>query len=299
MPCAGQIGSQLTTPSVYAHSRSRLIRRAPASWVMPSIRPSTKAGTPDSIDFGAGPRRSVGQNSRMRSKLPPMPPLVTITAPARASNSPDRRRGSWQHREWMHRQQAPRRVAPTTAPDSVMSSSTRWRKRSSARPEATASRTLATNGAMTPGPVPQVMWNRGTELPCPVARLPPRSAQPTTGKNDSPRSLEPRALLARGELQVGLGPLARPQVFLAVEGRSAEPVLPRELERVLDAHATLLGGVDEEQAAERPERLAAEIGFGLLLEDRDALARVDEFAGGDEAGYPGADHDRVGLDGVR
>ena len=40
----------------------------------------------------------------------------------------------------------------------------------------------------TPGPVPQVTWKRGTELPCPRARPSPRSAQPTTGKNRTPRS---------------------------------------------------------------------------------------------------------------
>src|SRR5690606_6075095 len=37
-----------------------------------------------------------------------------------------------------------------------------------------------------PGPVPQVMWKRGTELPCPSARPSPRSAQPTTGKSFTP-----------------------------------------------------------------------------------------------------------------
>jgi hypothetical protein len=36
-------------------------------------------------------------------------------------------------------------------------------------PSDAASRTVAMNGSSTPGPVPQVMWNRGTELPGPVA----------------------------------------------------------------------------------------------------------------------------------
>ena len=35
--------------------------------------------------------------------------------------------------------------------------------------------------------MPHVMWKRGTELPCPSARPSPRSAQPTTGKNEIPR----------------------------------------------------------------------------------------------------------------
>lgn len=46
---------------------------------------------------------------------------------------------------------------------------TRWRKRSSTSPRATPARTRRSNGATSPGPVPQVMWKRGTELPCPVA----------------------------------------------------------------------------------------------------------------------------------
>ena len=44
------------------------------------------------------------------------------------------------------------------------------------------------NGATIPGPVPHVMWNRGTELPGPVAVYPPRSAHPTTGKKLTPFS---------------------------------------------------------------------------------------------------------------
>ncbi len=42
------------------------------------------------------------------------------------------------------------------------------------------------SGATTPGPVPQVMWKRGTELPCPPAVPSPRSAQPTTGNHRIP-----------------------------------------------------------------------------------------------------------------
>jgi hypothetical protein len=58
---------------------------------------------------------------------------------------------------------APR--TPTTAPPSTTSSSTRWRKRSSTSPRSTAARTRRSKGASSPGPVPQVMWKRGTELP--------------------------------------------------------------------------------------------------------------------------------------
>jgi hypothetical protein len=77
-------------------------------------------------------------------------------------------------------------VTPSTAPAVVVRPSTRCRNRSSTRPSATACRTRLTNGSSSAGPVPQTMWNRGTEFPCPSARWPPRSAQPTTGKKRTP-----------------------------------------------------------------------------------------------------------------
>ena len=77
-------------------------------------------------------------------------------------------------------------VTPSTTPPVTVSSSTRCRKRNSTRPFAAASRTRRSNGATRPGPVPQVMWKRGTELPWPDAEPSPRSAHPTTGKNRMP-----------------------------------------------------------------------------------------------------------------
>src|SRR5690606_4812470 len=86
-----------------------------------------------------------------------------------------------------------------------------------------------------------------------------------------------------------------PEVLVAVEARGAGPVLPGELERVLDAHAPLLGRVHEEEPAEGPPGLPAEARLRLLLEDRDALARVDELCGGDEPREPRPDDDRVAF----
>ena len=61
--------------------------RPPARSVTPSISPSMESGTPDSISAGAssGPP---GQFRRTSSWLPPMPPEVTITAPAPSAKSP-------------------------------------------------------------------------------------------------------------------------------------------------------------------------------------------------------------------
>ena len=60
-------------------------------------------------------------------------------------------------------------AAPVTAPSAERSVVTLWRARIVTRPCASPSSTAAWNGATMPGPVPHVMWNRGTELPGPVA----------------------------------------------------------------------------------------------------------------------------------
>ena len=57
------------------------------------------------------------------------------------------------------------------------------------RPAEMCSRTVRSNGATTPVPVPHGMWKRGTEFPCPPLVPSPRSAHPTTGKNEMPRCL--------------------------------------------------------------------------------------------------------------
>ena len=89
----------------------------------------------------------------------------------------------------------------------------------STRPRAACSRTRRSNGSSTPGPVPQVKWKRGTELPWPCARPPPRSAQPTTGNQRMPMRVQPWPHLAGGEVDKGFGDLARPEILAA--GRTA------------------------------------------------------------------------------
>ena len=148
--------------------RSPLISFAPASVAIASMRPSTCAGTPESIRSGAPPSRS-GHILRTSSWLPPIPPVVAITACAVSENSPaDSRPDASPRLTPLGASTVP--DTPVTAPPSVVSASTRWRKRSSILPRAAASRTRRSNGATTPGPVPHVMWKRGTELPWPSAR---------------------------------------------------------------------------------------------------------------------------------
>ncbi len=98
-----------------------------------------------------------------------MPPEVTITAGACSSKSPAWTRELRVPRAaWLGSRTAPR--TPSTVPRVTVSPSTRCRNRSPTRPESAASRTCRSNGATTAGPVPQVTWKRGTELPCPSAR---------------------------------------------------------------------------------------------------------------------------------
>ena len=108
-----------------------------------------------------------------------------------------------------------------------------------------------------------------------------------------PRSRSHGALFAGGEGDIGLRPSARPEILVAVEAGRAHPVLQRQRMGVADAQPPLLGRIDQKNAAERPERLAAERLLGLLIEHDDLLAGVDQFGRGDQPGEAGADDDRV------
>ena len=105
--------------------------------------------------------------------------------------------------------------------------------------------------------------------------------------------VEPGPLLPGGEVDVGPRPQPGPVVLGAVEAGGARPVLPGEVDRVLDPQPALLGRVDEEQAAERPERLTAEVGPRLLLDDDDAPPGRGQLGGGHQPGEPRADDDGI------
>ena len=55
------------------------------------------------------------------------------------------------------------------------------------------------------------------------------------------------------------------------------------------------GEFDQEQSAERPESLAAEALFALLVDHDDALAGVSDFGRGNEPGEASADHNYVRI----
>ena len=133
---------------------------------------------PGGVPKSLGARRQIASCADAAGDDPPRQ--------ARTSNSPTTSRFSRRAGASSGASIPPR--TPTTAPSSTTSSSTRCRNLRVTKPAASPARTFAAKGATTPGPVPHVMWNRGTELPCPTAMPWPRSAQPTTGKNRRPFS---------------------------------------------------------------------------------------------------------------
>jgi hypothetical protein len=71
------------------------------------------------------------------------------------------------------------------------------------------------------------------------------------------------------------------------------PVVRRQREAVADAHATLFGCVDHEEAAKRPECLPAEGVFAFLVDDQRFLAAIAEFGGRGEAGQPSTHNNNI------
>ena len=182
---------------------------------------------------------------------------------------------------------------PSTAPPVFVSAVTRWRKRNETSPRLlrlahAAHERLDHARAGAPGDMKarHRIAVAGRQI---SAALGPADDR----KNLQALLAQPGALLAGREIHIGLGPAARPVILLAVEAGRAEPVLQRKIARVADAHAALLGRVDEEQSAERPERLAAERSLRLLIENDDAPARVGELGGRDKTREACADHDGV------
>ena len=106
-------------------------------------------------------------------------------------------------------------------------------------------------------------------------------------------AVQPWPHLAGGEVDKSFGDPARPEILRPVELRRPHPVLQRKLAAVADAHAPLLGAIDEEQAAKRPEGLAAERVLALLLQDDHAFAGIGELGCRDQSGKASADDDRV------
>ncbi|MGY3463971.1 hypothetical protein ACVW0I_000842 [Bradyrhizobium sp. LM6.11] len=115
------------------------------------------------------------------------------------------------------------------------------------------------------------------------------------GEDAMAHRTQPVALLAGRECHISLGPLARPEILVAVEAGGAKPVLHRKLVGILDAEPALLRRIDQKQSAERPERLAAERLLALLVDHDHTLARIGDLGCGHEARQSCADDDDVCL----
>src|SRR3954471_6927509 len=115
------------------------------------------------------------------------------------------------------------------------------------------------------------------------------------GEGLQPALAQPAALLACGEVDVGVCPLPRPVVLGAIEARSAEPVLKRQLMAVMDAESPLFRAVDVEQPAERPERLTADVVGVLLVHDQHAPPAFSQLTGGYQARETGTHHDHISV----
>ena len=110
-----------------------------------------------------------------------------------------------------------------------------------------------------------------------------------------PERPQPIPFLDGGELDVRPREPPRLLVLGSIKLRAAQPVRPGELERVVDASPALLGRVDEEQPAQRPEGLPAERGLRLLVEQQHAFAGGDQLRRGDQASQATAHNDCFGL----
>ena len=232
----------------------------------------------DAGDHVASAARRAARAScaRTRSWLPPMPPDVTITACARSSNSPTtasrlrlaaRATPSASSTVAAHAGRR-RRRRPT-------SSSTRWRKRRSTSPRAAASRTRRTNGSTTPGPGAPGDVEARDRVAVPVGAVAAALGPADDREEPQPLRVQPGALLAGGELDVGLGPAARPRRPRAGRTRRVpEPVLPGELERVLDAASAAAPGESTRNSPPNDQNACPPSdGLGLLVEQEHRAGR--------------------------
>ena len=209
--------------------------RAPASWVTPSISPSTWAGTPDSMRAGGSPSRA-GHMRRTRSWLAPMPPEVTMTACARSENSPTT----------VRELATPRAAAlgsstspstPSTTPDVTDQGGDPMAEPQVDPAPRDGLPHAADEGLQDPGPgAPRDVETRH-RVAVAAGERPATLGPLHEGEQPHPLGAQPGPLLAGREVDVRLGPLARPVVLVAVEAGRAQPVLPGQLVGVVDAAA--------------------------------------------------------------
>ena len=189
-------------------------------------------------------------------------------------------------------------TAPRTPVDGASGrrrgSSTRCRKRSVTRPRALRLPHAAHERLeRRRGRSPSVRWKRGTELPCPSA-----SPAAALGPADDREEADAPSRAAR---RASRRPRSRrtPPPSGAASGprRGRSPRVPSQSCQASSCESRIpirrcSGAVDEEEAAERPERLAAERLLGLLVDEDHPPAGVRELGRRDEPGEARPDDDR-------
>ena len=132
--------------------------------------------------------------------------------------------------------------------------------------------------------MPQVTWNRGTELPWPSRQVAAALGPADHGKEPHAHARAARLASRRRRRRRRPRPTAaanRPR-----RGRTPRcPASPaaRDRSESLTRIRRCSGRVDEEQSAERPERLAAEARLGLLVEQDHPAAGVGQLRRRDQA----------------
>ena len=246
---------------------------------------------------GGVPSRA-GHDFRTRSWLPPMPPLATITAWAVSSKSPTSSRLVGRPRS------AP--SGASTFPRTPVTSRRRLDQLVDPVPEGEAQpagRCVLADPSLerlddartgAPGEV-EAGHRVAVAVRAPVATLGPADDR----EDPEAHPAQPGSLLAGREGDVRLGPALRPEVLRAVELGAAHPVGEGQVDAVLDAHPSLLGGVDEEETAQAPERLAAEGLLALLVDQDHPPSGVGDLCCSREPGQAVAHDDDIGVHGRR
>src|SRR6266567_652855 len=115
------------------------------------------------------------------------------------------------------------------------------------------------------------------------------------GEDANALLMQPGIFLARGEIDIGFRPATRPQIFFPVKSSAAQPILPGQFMRIMNAQSPLLRRVDQEQPPKGPERLPTKRCLWLLIQHYYASSRVNQLRGSHQARQASANNDRISI----
>lgn len=144
------------------------------------------------------------------------------------------------------------------------------------------------------GPVPHVMWNRGTEAAVAQRAYPPRSAHLTRGKVWAGPVPAANCSFSSAAKSTQACAHSGPVVLGTVEARGAEPVLQGQLLAIPDAEPALFGAVDEEQSPNDQEGLPT-LRSRSPVHDEHAVPTLDQFTCATRPARFRLNHDDIGV----